>query len=122
MAARLFVGNLPYSVDSQKLEEIFSQAGPVASAQVLIDRMTGRSRGFGFVEMADDEGTQKAIDMINNMDVDGRKIVVNVARPREERSDNRSGGGYGSDRPRYGNDRPRYGGDRRDDRRGGGRN
>lgn len=122
MAARLFVGNLPYSVDSQKLEEIFSQAGPVASAQVLIDRMTGRSRGFGFVEMADDEGTQKAIDTINGMDVDGRKIIVNVARPREERSDNRSGGGgYGSDRPRYGGgDRPRF--DRRDDRRGGGRN
>lgn len=119
MAARLFVGNLPYSVDSAKLEEIFSQAGAVASAQVLMDRMTGRSRGFGFVEMADDAGTQKAIDTINGMEIDGRKIVVNVARPREERSDRPGGGGgYGSDRPRY-NDRPRF--DRRDDRRGGGR-
>lgn len=116
MAARLFVGNLPYSVDSAKLEEMFSQAGNVASAQVLIDRMTGRSRGFGFVEMADDEGTQKAIDTLNNTDIDGRKIVVNIARPREERPER---GGYGSDRPRYGNDRPRF--DRRDDRRTGGR-
>ena len=92
MAARIFVGNLPYSVDSTKLEEIFSQAGSVTSAQVLVDRMTGRSRGFGFVEMASDEDTQKAIDMVNGQDIDGRKLVVNLARPREERP--ASGGGY----------------------------
>lgn len=102
MAQRLFVGNLPWSVDSQQLTDLFSQAGQVVSAEVKSDRMTGRSRGFGFVEMATDEETQKAIEMLNGHDLAGRKIVVNVARPMEERP-------QGGDR----------GGFRRDDRRGG---
>lgn len=86
MADRIFVGNLPYSVDSAKLGEIFSQAGTVSDAQVVMDRMTGRSRGFGFVEMGSDEETTKAIETLNGFEVDGRKLVANKARPREERT------------------------------------
>lgn len=93
MADKLFIGNLPYTADSAKLEEIFAAAGQVVSAQVITDRMTGRSRGFGFVEMASDEETQKAIDTLNGFEIDGRKIVVNKARPREERP--QQGRGYG---------------------------
>lgn len=100
MAQRLFIGNLPYTVDQTKLQEIFSQAGTVVSAQVITDRMTGRSRGFGFVEMSTDEETQKAVDTLNGFEVDARKLVVNIARPREERPQtgggfSRGGGGYG---------------------------
>jgi RNA recognition motif-containing protein len=82
---KLFVGSLPWSVDDTKLSEIFSQAGNVVSAMVLKDKMTGRSRGFGFVEMSTDEEAQKAIEMLNEQEVEGRKIFVNVAKPREER-------------------------------------
>lgn len=82
---KLFVGSLPWAVDDQKLGDLFSQFGNVASAVVLKDRMTGRSRGFGFVEMENDEEAQKALEALNNSDMDGRKIVVNVARPREDR-------------------------------------
>ena len=113
MAQRLFVGNLPFTVDSQKLQELFSQAGQVVVAEVKTDRMTGRSRGFGFVEMADDESTQKAIDTFNNYDIEGRKIVVNVARPREE---NTGGGDRGGYRGGGGGQRGGY----RDNRGGGG--
>lgn len=104
MAARIFVGNLPFTVDSDQLGQMFSQAGTVSTAQVVIDRMTGRSRGFGFVEMVDDADTQKAIDTLNGQDIEGRKLVVNLARPREEKpqynnsSNNRRSGGYGGGR------------------------
>ena len=80
---KLFVGSLPWSVDDAKLAEIFSQFGTVASASVLKDRETGRSRGFGFVEMSTDEEAQAAINGLNGTDIEGRKIIVNVARPRE---------------------------------------
>lgn len=85
MATNLFVGNLPYGVDSDKLGEVFSQAGAVVSAKVISDKYSGRSRGFGFVEMASQEDAQKAIDMFNGKDLDGRPLVVNEARPREDR-------------------------------------
>ena len=85
MATNLFVGNLPYSMDSDKLGQLFAQAGQVVSAKVISDKYSGRSRGFGFVEMATDEETKKAIEMFNGKDVDGRQLVVNEARPREER-------------------------------------
>ena len=85
MATNLFVGNLPYSMDSAKLEELFAQAGAVASAKVISDKYSGRSRGFGFVEMASDEEAKKAIEMFNGKDADGRPLVVNEARPREDR-------------------------------------
>lgn len=82
---KLFVGSLPWAVDDQKLGDLFSQFGSVVSAVVLKDRMTGRSRGFGFVEMENDQEAQEALEKLNGSDMDGRKIVVNVARPREDR-------------------------------------
>ncbi|MBI2405019.1 RNA-binding protein [Candidatus Gottesmanbacteria bacterium] len=85
MATNLFVGNLPYTVDSAKLEEIFAQAGTVASAKVIADKYSGRSRGFGFVEMSSDAEAKKAVEMFNGKDMEGRALVVNEARPREDR-------------------------------------
>lgn len=82
---RLFVGGLPWAVDDAKLNEIFSKFGVVIKAEVLKDRETGRSRGFGFVEMQDDDAAEQAIKELNGSDLEGRKIVVNVARPREDR-------------------------------------
>ena len=85
MATNLYVGNLSYNVDSAKLEEAFAKVGKVVSAQVITDRYSGRSRGFGFVEMSTDEEAKKAVDELNGKELDGREIVVNEARPREER-------------------------------------
>ena len=97
MGKRLYVGNLPYAVNDERLLEIFSEVGTVSSAQVILDRNTGRSKGFGFVEMASDEEAQAAVDKLNQQEIDGRKIVVNEARPNTRRSGgfNRSRG-YGS--------------------------
>ncbi len=81
----MFVGSLPWEVDDAKLAEMFSQAGTVVSAQVVKDRDTGRSRGFGFVEMSTEEEANNAVKNLNGTDVDGRKIVVNIARAREDR-------------------------------------
>ena len=85
MATNLFVGNLPYAMDSDKLGQLFAGAGTVVSAKVISDKYSGRSRGFGFVEMSNDEETKKAIEMFNGKDVEGRALVVNEARPREDR-------------------------------------
>lgn len=85
MANKLYVGNLPYSTTEDILKEMFAAAGTVSSATVITDRMSGRSKGFGFVEMSTDEEAQKAIEMFNGKDLDGRQIVVNEARPMEER-------------------------------------
>lgn len=76
---------MPWSVDDNKLRELFSQFGEVLKAEIVKDRETGRSRGFGFVEMADDKSADEAIKALNGSDLDGRKIVVNEAKPREER-------------------------------------
>ena len=81
MATNLFVGNLPWSLDSQKLQDMFAAAGTVVSAKVIVDKYSGRSRGFGFVEMASDEESKKAIEMFNGNAIDGRPLVVNEARP-----------------------------------------
>ncbi len=81
---RLYVGNLPWSVNSDQLGQHFAQAGQVISAQVVTDKYSGRSRGFGFVEMSSDEEAQKAIEMFNGKDFEGRNIVVNIARPKTE--------------------------------------
>lgn len=111
---KLFVGGLPYSVNSQSLEAMFAAFGAVQSAQVITDKYTNQSKGFGFVEMAGDEEAQAAIKALNDSEIDGRRINVSVARPREERS----GGGFGGDR---GGNRGGGGfGGGRDDRRGGG--
>ncbi len=88
----LYVGNLPYSMNDQELNDLFSEIGDVQSARVMSDRETGRSRGFGFVEMADDDAGHQAIEKLNGNDIDGRALVVNEARPREERP---RGGGFG---------------------------
>jgi RNA recognition motif-containing protein len=93
---RLYVGNLSYNVSSSDLEQLFAQYGAVRSAQVIQDRDTGRSKGFGFVEMADDNAARQAIQALNEKDHDGRPLTVNEARPREERGG--GGGGYGGKR------------------------
>ena len=81
----IYVGNLPYSIDRDQLREIFAAYGDVAAARIVNDRETGRSKGFGFVEMADNAQAQAAIEALNGSDIGGRKAVVNEARPREER-------------------------------------
>lgn len=87
MAKKLYVGNLPYSVKDEDLNQLFSQAGAVESAVIINDRATGRSKGFGFVEMSNDDDAQKAIDMFNGQEIDGRKLTVNEARPMQPRED-----------------------------------
>jgi RNA recognition motif-containing protein len=96
MNKKLYVGGLPYSVTEDKLQEIFSAHGTVESARVITDRFTGRSRGFGFVEMSNEEEAQTAIDSLNGSDLDGRSLTVNEARPQENRGG--GGGGGGGDR------------------------
>ena len=81
----IYVGNLPYAVDRDELRDIFAAYGEVAAARVVSDRETGRSKGFGFVEMPNDEEAKKAIEALNGNEIGGRKAVVNEARPREER-------------------------------------
>ncbi len=89
---RLYVGNLSYNIDNQQLEEMFAEFGQVKSAQVIMDRDTNRSKGFGFVEMVDGNEARAAIDGLNEKEIDGRSLTVNEARPREERG---GGGGGG---------------------------
>ncbi|HEY2785779.1 MAG TPA: RNA-binding protein [Fimbriiglobus sp.] len=97
-AKNLYVGNLPFSTTAADLEALFAQYGTVTRAQVMSDRETGRSRGFGFVEMS--EGAEAAINALHNQDFNGRTLTVNEARPREERP--RGGGGYGGGGGGYG--------------------
>ena len=98
MGNKLYVGNLSFRVTSEDLQEHFGTAGAVESANVVFDRETGRSRGFGFVEMATEDDANNAIAQFNGQDYDGRNMVVNEARPRE---DNRGGGGGGRGRGGY---------------------
>ena len=86
MATKLYVGGIPYTSTEASLQDAFSKAGAVTSASIIIDRMTGRSKGFGFVEMANDDEAQAAITMYNGQDFEGRKLTVNVARPLEPRA------------------------------------
>ena len=97
MSTKLYVGNLAFGITSEDLQEHFAQAGTVESAKVVEDRDTGRSRGFGFVEMSSAEEAQAAIEQFNGQDYEGRNLVVNEARPREEGGGggNRGGGGRG---------------------------
>ncbi len=97
MGKKLYVGNLSYQVDSSELEQLFGQHGTVTSAQIINDRDTGRSKGFGFVEMASDDEAQAAIAALNGQEHGGRALTVNEARPREER-----GGGGGGGRGGFG--------------------
>jgi cold-inducible RNA-binding protein len=113
MAKKLYVGNLSYSVTDSALEQMFAAHGTVSSAQVIMDRDTGRSKGFGFVEMSNDQEAQAAIGALNGQQVEGRTLTVNEARPKENRSGGGGGGrggyggggggggGYGGRRDRY---------------------
>ena len=85
MAKKLYVGNLSYNMTEETLKDTFSAAGSVDSAIIIKDKMSGRSKGFGFVEMSSDEEAQKAIEMFNGKELDGRALTVNEARPMEER-------------------------------------
>ena len=107
MEAKLYVGNLPYTTVDADLQTLFSQAGTVKSAQVIRDRASGRSKGFGFVEMSSTEEAQSAISMFHGKDYSGRPLTVNLARPREDRP---GGGGFrsgGGRRPGGDGDRER---------------
>jgi RNA recognition motif-containing protein len=95
MGKKLYVGNLSYQVDSSELEQLFGAHGQVVSAQIINDRDTGRSKGFGFVEMGTDEEAQAAIAALNGQEHGGRALTVNEARPREERGPRGGGGGGG---------------------------
>lgn len=85
MAKKLYVGNLPFSFSDEELKDLFAQAGTVESANVIIDKMSGRSKGFGFVEMSNDDEASSAIQSLNGKEIDGRNITVNEARPLEPR-------------------------------------
>ncbi len=100
MGKKLYVGNLSYNVDSSQLEQLFAQHGSVQSAQIIQDRDTGRSKGFGFVEMGSDDEATAAIAALNGQEFDGRALTVNEAKPREDRP--RGGGGGGGGRGGYG--------------------
>lgn len=128
---RIYIGGLPYQTDEAQLTQIFAAYGEVASAKVITDRDTGRSKGFGFVEMNDDAAAKKAIEELNEAELGGRTITVNEARPMEQRSGGggggrggfgggggRGGGGYGGGGGRGGGGGGR-GGDRGGDRGGG---
>jgi RNA recognition motif-containing protein len=119
MATKLFVGGLPFSMQNAQLADLFAQAGSVVSATIISDKFTGRSKGFGFVEMSTEEEAQEALKL-NGTDVGGRQIVVNEARPQEPR-ENRGGGGFGGG-SRGGSSRGGFGGGGRRDggNRGGG--
>ncbi len=110
MGKKLYVGNLPYSVADSDLQRLFEAHGSVVSAQVIMDRDTGRSKGFGFVEMGSDSEAQAAIADMNGKQVDGRSLTVNEARPKPEGGGGRGGrGGYGGGgRGGYGGGRGRY--------------
>lgn len=98
MATKLYVGGLPYSTSDEALKEYFAQAGAVTSAVIIMDKMSGRSKGFGFVEMSSDAEAQAAIGMFNEKEFEGRKLTVNEARPMEARpprTGGNGGGGYG---------------------------
>ena len=102
MGNKLYVGNLPYSVRDSDLEQAFGQFGAVTSAKVMMERDTGRSKGFGFVEMASDAEAQAAINGMNGQPMGGRSIVVNEARPMEPRPPRSGGGGFGGGGGGYG--------------------
>ena len=110
-ATRLFVGNLSFQTGEQDIQDYFAQAGNVTSVNLMMDKFTGRSRGFAFVEMTSAEEANKAVEMFNGKDLGGRQLTVNIARPREERPERSSGGyrgGGGGRDSRDGGRRERY--------------
>lgn len=116
MGKRLYVGNLAFSTTDETLKGLFAQHGTVESVNIMTDKFSGRSRGFGFVEMATDEEAKVAVEKVNGTNLDGRDLVVNEARPQEERRERRPGGGGGRGRfgGGFGGGRDRDRGPRRD--------
>src|SRR3984893_5520242 len=110
MSMKLYVGNLAFQTSSEDLQQLFAQAGTVDSASVVEDRMTGRSRGFGFVEMSTKEEGEAAIAQFNGKEVDGRALNVNEAKPRENRAGGGGRGGFGGGRGGFGGNRSGGGG------------
>jgi cold-inducible RNA-binding protein len=110
MSMKLYVGNLAFATSSQDLQELFAQAGTVESASVVEDRETGRSRGFGFVEMSTKEEGDAAISQFDGKEIAGRALKVNEAKPREPRSGGGGRGGFGGGRGGYGGGRSNGGG------------
>src|ERR1700683_2932730 len=109
MATKLFIGSLAWATTDDSLKDFFATVGTVVSASVIVDRDTNRSKGFGFVEMSSDEEAKAAVDQLNNKELDGRTIVVNEARPREERPRGSfNGGGGGGYRGGGGGGQQRY--------------
>ncbi len=108
MATKLFVGGLAYSVNDDQLKDLFAGVGTVVSAQVIVDKYSNQSKGFGFVEMSSEEEAKKAIDELNGKDFEGRSIAVNEARPQEKREPRSFGGGGGGHRNDYHRDDRRY--------------
>jgi cold-inducible RNA-binding protein len=106
VAKKMYVGNLSYGANEDELRRIFEEFGNVVSAQVIMDRETGRSKGFAFVEMSSDQEAQAAITALDGKEIGGRVLKVNEARPREDRGG--GGGGGGRDRGGYGGGRGRY--------------
>ena len=98
MAKKLYVGGISYSTNDSALKDAFAQSGTVVSATIIMDKMTGRSKGFGFVEMAEDAAADAAIEMWNGKELDGRKLTVNEARPMEPRAPRTGGFDRGNDR------------------------
>lgn len=102
MSTKLYVGNLSFNTTTQDLETMFGELGTVQSTNIIEDRDTGRSRGFGFIEMSSEEEAQSAISTLNGKDVDGRALTVNEAKPREDRGgSNNNRGGYGGGNSRW---------------------
>ena len=95
MESKLYVGNLSYNVTEEDLRTLFAQAGEIKEISLIMDRETRRPKGFGFVEMSNQVDDEKALQMFNEYEMDGRKLTVNIARPREERSSGGNRGGYG---------------------------
>lgn len=119
MSTKLYVGNLPYSAKEESLKEHFSSAGSVASVKIIIDRETGRSKGFGFVEMESEDGAQSAVSQLDGQEFEGRSLRVSEAKPQPERESRgggfgggRSGGGFGGGGNRGGDRGNRGGGGR----------
>jgi cold-inducible RNA-binding protein len=98
MSTKLYVGNLPYTAKEESLKEHFSSAGSVASVKIIIDRETGRSKGFGFVEMESEDGAQSAVSQLDGQEFEGRSLRVSEAKPQPERESRGGGGGFGGGR------------------------
>lgn len=99
---KLYVGNLPWTLTNDSLRDLFASYGEITDAVIIMDRMSGRSKGFGFVTFAQEADAQKAIAEMNDKEIEGRKIIVNVAKPREERPRSGGGGGFRRDNNRRG--------------------